>query len=262
MIPNIPNIKFKDAPFFLIVGPCVVEDRDTTYEVAQYLNDIRHEFELPVIFKASYRKDNRTQGSAFQGIGDNIALETLEAIGRDFEIPITTDFHTPYEIERYFPIVDVIQIPAFLSRQTSMLEAAGKTGKWVNIKKGQFMSVDDAMFAAEKVLIASSTEDVMITERGTTFGYNDLVVDLRNIITLKSVDYMTVLDITHSLGKEDGSVEMMLGIAKAALAVGVDGIFIEVHLCPNKAKSDGKRMLKLNRLEWFLNELSAWKSEK
>jgi len=253
MIPDIPNLNYTDtAPFFLIAGPCVVEDEDTMYEIAQHLCKISEEFKLPVIFKASYMKANRTRLDSYMGGVENIPM--LRRIKIDTGLPITTDFHSIYEIEQYAHSVDVIQIPAFLSRQTPLLVAAAKTGKWVNIKKGPFMSVDDMWDAFDKV-VQSGNKKVMATERGTTFGYSDLIVDIRNIPFMQQYEAPVILDVTHSLGVRDGDVILMTTLARAGLAAGADGIFIETHPDPDKARSDGKRMLPLDMLENFIRQL-------
>lgn len=253
MIPKIKGLNFTDnAPFFLIAGPCVVEDMTIMNQIAQHLSDISHEYELPVIFKASYMKANRTALDSYMGEFGN--LHALATIRNDFGLPVTSDFHSVEEIEKGHHVVDVIQIPAFLSRQTPLLVAAAKTGKWVNIKKGQFMPPHDALHAERKVMESGNVQ-VMLTERGTTFGYDDLVIDFRNIHLMKKYNKPVIVDVTHSLGKYHGDIPIMKSLSKAALAAGADGIFIETHPTPGKALSDGKRMLPLDKLRDFIQEL-------
>lgn len=251
MIPNIEGLNYKDnAPFFLIAGPCVVEDMGTMNTIAQRLSEISHEYELPIIFKASYMKANRTALTSYMGEFGN--LHSLATIKNDFGLPVTSDFHSVEEIEQGHHVVDVIQIPAFLSRQTPLLVAAAKTGKWVNIKKGQFMTPRDALYAIDKVE-RSGNENVMITERGTSFGYDDLVVDMRTFAFI--ANHIKILDVTHSLGRHAGVYDFVATLAAAGLAAGADGIFIETHPDPKEARSDGKRMLPLGELERFIQEL-------
>ncbi|MCB0401296.1 MAG: 3-deoxy-8-phosphooctulonate synthase [Flavobacteriales bacterium] len=258
---NIPNIKFTDSGnFFLIAGPCVVESEENVFEIACTVKAITERLEIPYIFKASYRKANRSRLDSFTGIGDEKALEIIKSVKDRLHLPVLTDVHTAEECALAANFVDVLQIPAFLCRQTDLLVAAAKTGKVVNIKKGQFLSADAMQFAVNKVR-ESGNDNVWLTERGTTFGYQDLIVDYRGIPVMKQFA-PTVLDITHSLqqpnqssGVTGGKPELIETVAKAGIAVGVDGIFIETHPDPANAKSDGANMLKLDQLEQLLTKL-------
>lgn len=247
--------------FFLIAGPCVVENQSITFQIAETIVDICHELSIPYFFKASYRKANRSSLQSFTGIGDEEALQILADVKARFQVPIVTDIHTEEEAEKAAKIADIIQIPAFLSRQTSLLVAAAKTGKIVNIKKGQFLSPESMRFAVEKVR-ACGNDNVMLTERGTTFGYQDLIVDFRGVKALQQNGCPVVLDCTHSLqqpnqpqGVTGGHPELIETIAKAGIAVGFDGLFIETHPNPCKALSDGANMLPLNELKPLLIKL-------
>jgi 2-dehydro-3-deoxyphosphooctonate aldolase (KDO 8-P synthase) len=258
---NIPNIKNTDSGnFFLIAGPCVVESEENVFEIACTIKEITEQLQIPYIFKASYRKANRSRLDSFTGIGDERALALIGSVRERLQLPTLTDVHTAEECELAAPYVDVLQIPAFLCRQTDLLVAAAKTGKVVNIKKGQFLSPDAMQFAVNKVK-ESGNENVWLTERGTTFGYQDLLVDFRGIPQMQ-LYAPTVLDITHSLqqpnqssGVTGGKPELIETIAKAGIAVGVDGIFIETHPDPSNAKSDGANMLKLDQLKGLLEKL-------
>ncbi len=258
---NIPNIKHTDSGnFFLIAGPCVVESEENVFEIACTVKAITERLQIPYIFKASYRKANRSRLDSFTGIGDVKALSIIKSVKDRLQLPVLTDVHTAEECEIAAQYVDVLQIPAFLCRQTDLLVAAAKTGKVVNIKKGQFLSADAMKFAVDKVK-ESGNDNVWLTERGTTFGYQDLIVDFRGIPVMKQYA-STVLDITHSLqqpnqtsGVTGGKPELIETVAKAGIAVGVDGIFIETHPDPANAKSDGANMLKLDRLEELLSKL-------
>ena len=243
----------------VIAGPCVVEDLSTTREVARELERISQILPIKPILKASYKKANRTKAGAFTGIGDVRALQILKNVSDWFGLPCITDVHTPEETKIAAQYVDILQIPAFLCRQTDLIEAAAKTGKQINIKKGQFASVSMMNDAVEKVR-QFNPDNVYVTERGTTFGYDDLVIDMRNILLLTyNPAVHTIIDITHSLGKHDGQVDMMDAIGCAAIAVGAHGIFVETHPDPRIAKSDGGRMLPLNRLEIILKSiLKVW----
>jgi 2-dehydro-3-deoxyphosphooctonate aldolase (KDO 8-P synthase) len=259
---EIPKLKHKNSNnFFLIAGPCVIEDEKMPFEIADRINKICNELKIPFIFKASYKKANRSRLDSFTGIGDEKALHIIKEIGEKFEVPVLTDIHSLYETKLASQFVDIVQIPAFLCRQTDLLIAAAKTRKIVNIKKGQFLSPEAMKFAIDKVK-ESGNERIMLTERGTTFGYKDLVVDYRGIPTMQNFGYPVVLDCTHSLqqpnqaeGVTSGQPEMIETIAKAGIAVGVDGIFIETHPDPANAKSDGANMLHLDRLEELLIKL-------
>ncbi|MDR1345619.1 MAG: 3-deoxy-8-phosphooctulonate synthase [Bacteroidales bacterium] len=247
--------------FFLIAGPCVVENEELTMYVARTVSDICKALEIPFHFKASYRKANRSSLHSFTGIGMEEALEVLRKVRATCEVPIVTDIHTEQEAEIAAQVADVLQIPAFLCRQTDLLLAAGKTGKIINIKKGQFLSPEAMSFAVNKVREAGN-EQVLITERGTTFGYQDLVVDFRGIKALQQNHCPVVLDCTHSLqqpnqlqGVTGGRPDLIETIAKAGIAVGFDGLFIETHPNPAEALSDGANMLPLNELKPLLEKL-------
>jgi 2-dehydro-3-deoxyphosphooctonate aldolase (KDO 8-P synthase) len=242
--------------FFLIAGPCVVEDETSPYRIAYTLKEITEELKIPFIFKASYRKANRTRFSAFTGIGNEKALGILLGIRSELKIPVLTDIHSAYEAEFAAQFVDILQIPAFLCRQTDILIAAAKTGRIINIKKGQFANTYTINEAAEKVH-RSGNRKILITERGKTFGSDDLVIDFREVGEMcRSMSYPIVLDITHSIGKESSNpFGHSLALAKAGIAVGVDGIFMETHSNPAEAKSDGERMILLDKVENLLKEL-------
>ncbi len=250
-----------NAGFFLIAGPCVVESSEICFSIAHKLKELCERLQIQLIFKASYRKANRTKLDSFTGIGDERALMILSNIRSEFEIPVCTDIHSADEAAFAGQVADILQIPAFLCRQTDILIAAGKTGRTVNIKKGQFLSPEAMGFAADKVL-ETGNKNIMLTERGTTFGYTDLVVDYRSIPIMKSFGFPVVLDVTHSLqqpnqssGVTGGRPEMISTLAKAGIAAGVDGIFIETHPDPANAMSDGANMLHLDRVEKLLESL-------
>lgn len=255
------NLKFTESNnFFLIAGPCVVESEELCFEVAEKVNAIATRLEIPYIFKASYRKANRSRSDSFTGIGDEAGLAIVQKVGKHFGIPTTTDIHSAPEAAMAAAYVDVLQIPAFLCRQTDLLLAAGETGKVVNIKKGQFLSADSMAHAVNKVK-ETGNQKVALTERGTTFGYQDLVVDYRGLPIMQKFA-PTIMDCTHSLqqpnqssGVTGGRPDMIETIAKAAIAVGVDGLFIETHPNPAVAKSDGANMLRLELLEELLEKL-------
>lgn len=247
--------------FFLLAGPCVVESNELVLEVAEKVSAICKKLGIPYIFKSSYRKANRTSGDSFTGIGDEKALEILKNIGNQFSLPVVTDIHSAEEAALTADYVDILQIPAFLCRQTELLIAAAKTGKIVNVKKGQFVSGEAMKFAVDKIKNAGNHK-IMLTERGTTFGYQDLVVDFRNIPAMQAHGVPVIMDVTHSLqqpnqssGITGGNPEMIGTMAKAAIAAGADGLFIETHPDPSKAKSDGANMLKLDLLEDLLKQL-------
>jgi 2-dehydro-3-deoxyphosphooctonate aldolase (KDO 8-P synthase) len=250
----------KDS-FFLIAGPCVVESEALVSEVAGAVSQICAKHGIPLIFKSSYKKANRTSATSFTGLGDETGLQIIQQAGKKFKLPTVTDIHSEQEARTAAQYVDVLQIPAFLCRQTELLVAAGETGKIVNIKKGQFVSGDAMKFAVDKVK-STGNDKVMLTERGTTFGYQDLVVDYRNIPIMQQSGVPVVMDCTHSLqqpnqtsGITGGNPQLIGTIAKAAIAAGADGLFIETHPNPAVAKSDGANMLRLELLEKLLVQL-------
>lgn len=258
-LPHIQNPKSNN--FFLIAGPCAIESEDLAMEIAERVSQICDKLQIPYIFKGSYRKANRSRIDSFTGIGDKKALKILKKVGKKYKVPTTTDIHTDEEAALAAKYVDVLQIPAFLCRQTNLLVAAAKTGKVVNIKKGQFLSPEAMQFARQKVM-DSGNKKIWLTERGTTFGYTDLVVDYRGIPVMQAQGSPVVLDCTHSLqqpnqssGVTGGKPALIETVAKAGIAVGVDGLFIETHPNPSKAKSDGANMLPLDRLENMLEKL-------
>ena len=247
--------------FFLMAGPCCIEGEDMAMRIAERIVGITARLHIPYIFKGSYRKANRSRIDSFTGIGDERALRILRKVGETFGIPTVTDIHETHEAEMASAYVDVLQIPAFLCRQTDLLVAAARTGKVVNIKKGQFLSAGAMRFAAQKV-VETGNKQVMLTERGTTFGYQDLVIDYRGIPQMQAFGFPVVLDCTHSLqqpnqtsGVTGGMPALIETVAKAGIAVGVDGLFIETHEDPSVAKSDGANMLKLDLLEDLLEKL-------
>jgi len=249
------------SPFFLIAGPCAIENEETPHQVAATLKKICEDLKIPLIFKGSYRKANRSSIHSFTGIGDEVALKILGGVASNLDLLVTTDVHTDEEAEMAAAYVDVLQIPAFLCRQTSLIQAAAKTGKIVSIKKGQFMSPGSMGHAVNKVR-ESGNEKVMLIERGTTFGYQDLVVDFRGIPEMQSFNVPVIMDCTHALqqpnqpsGVTGGKPKLISTIAKAAIAVGVDGLFIETHPDPSSAKSDGANMLPLDRMRGLLEDL-------
>lgn len=265
MLPVLKNIEFSKnhdkGNFFLIAGPCVVESKELVYSVAEKVKNITEKLKIPYIFKASYRKANRTKIDSFSGIGDEVALKILKSVKDYLKIPILTDIHSVEDAEIAAQYVDILQIPAFLCRQTDLLIAAAKTGKAINIKKGQFLSPEAMKFASDKVL-STGNDKIILTERGSFFGYNDLVVDFRGISEMKKIGFPVVLDITHSLqqpnlssGITGGKPDLIETIARAGIATGVDGIFIETHPDPKNAKSDGANMLHLDKLEELLTRL-------
>ncbi len=247
-------------PFVLIAGPCVVENKKLVMHTASEIKSITASLDIPFIFKASYKKANRTSASSFAGIGDYEALEILGLVRSEYDIPVLTDIHLPSEAETAAKYADILQIPAFLCRQTELLIAAGKTGKVVNIKKGQFLAPEDMKYAAEKVL-STGNEKIMLTERGTTFGYHNLVVDMRSLIVMRELGYPVVMDATHSVqlpSKGDtsgGQPRFIKFLAKAAAAIGIDALFLEVHPEPEKALSDASSQLPLKDLKSLLAEI-------
>ncbi len=259
---NIPKIKHLDSGnFFLIAGPCAIEGEEMAFAIAEKVSRICDDLKIPYIFKGSYRKANRSRGDSFTGIGDEKALNILKKIGKHFDLPVTTDIHTDEEAALAAAYVDILQIPAFLCRQTSLLEAAAKTGKIVNVKKGQFVSAEAMKHAQDKIQ-NTDNQNVILTERGTMFGYQDMIVDYRGIPQMQAFGATVVLDCTHSLqqpnqaiGVTGGRPAMIETIAKAGIAVGVDGLFIETHQNPSEAKSDGANMLPLDKLEGLLEKL-------
>lgn len=262
ILSRIPNLRHVGSGmFFLMAGPCVVENESMLHEVAETACRITERLKIPYIFKASYRKANRSRLDSFSGIGDEKALKLLAGIRREFGVPVVTDIHNPEEAAMAAEYVDVLQIPAFLCRQTDLLVAAARTGKVINIKKGQFLAPEAMAFAAGKIVEAGNP-NVMLTDRGTTFGYYDQIVDMRAIPTMQRLGYPVVTDITHSLqqpnqssGVTGGQPEMIETIARASVAAGVDGLFLETHPDPSVAKSDGANMLRLDLLEGLLERL-------
>ena len=262
LISSVNNISFGNSEnFFLIAGPCAIESELMAMDIAEKLMAICFKLKIPFVFKGSYRKANRSSIHSFSGIGDEKALKILRKVAETFNLPVTTDIHTDEEAAIAAEYVDILQIPAFLCRQTSLLKAAADTGKIVNIKKGQFMSPDSMAYAVQKVRECNN-EKIMLTERGTTFGYQDLIVDYRGIPLMKSFGVPVIMDCTHSLqqpnqpsGVTGGKPGLISTIAKAAIAVGVDGLFIETHPNPSEAKSDGANMLPLNLIEDLLIKL-------
>ena len=262
MIQHLENIKHKDSKnFFLIAGPCAIESEEMAMDIAERIMKITEKYQIPYIFKGSFKKANRSRVDSFTGIGDEKALQILKKVGDTFDIPTTTDIHENEHAALAAQFVDVLQIPAFLVRQTDLLVAAAKTNKCVTLKKGQFLSPEAMQFAVQKV-IDSGNEKTAIIERGNSFGYTDLVVDFRGIPTMKQFAPV-ILDVTHSLqqpnqnsGVTGGRPELIETIAKAGIAVGADGIFIETHPNPSKAKSDGANMLQLDKLDDLLGKLT------
>lgn len=250
-----------DENFFLMAGPCVIEGEEMALRIAERCANMTSRLSIPYIFKGSYRKANRSRLDSFTGIGDEKALKILRKVAETFQIPVVTDIHEAAEAAIAAEYVDVLQIPAFLCRQTDLLVAAAKTGKIVNIKKGQFLSPQAMKYAAQKVAEAGNS-NVMLTERGTTFGYQDLIIDYRGIPQMQALGFPVVLDATHSLqqpnqtsGVTGGLPQLIETVAKAGIAVGVDGLFIETHENPSVAKSDGANMLQLDLLEPLLEKL-------
>jgi len=262
VLQEIPKIRFADSGnFVLIAGPCVVENESMPLQIAERIMKICDIYKIPFIFKASYKKANRSRSDSFSGIGDEKALKVIQKVGEALNIPVVTDVHTEKEAGIAAGFVDILQIPAFLCRQTELLIAAGETGKPVNIKKGQFVSAGSMRFAVEKVYQTGNMQ-VMLTERGTTFGYNDLVVDFRNIPEMQKFDVPVIVDVTHSLqqpnqasGVTGGRPDLIATIARASIAAGADGIFLETHPNPSQALSDGANMLRLDLLESVIETL-------
>lgn len=261
-INPLSGIKNSDSSnFFLMAGPCAIEGEEMALRIAERIIQITDKYNIPYIFKGSYRKANRSRIDSFSGIGDEKALKILRKVGETFNIPTVTDIHESHEANIAAEFVDVLQIPAFLCRQTNLLIAAAETGKVVNIKKGQFLSADSIRFAVDKVK-ESGNDQIILTDRGNTFGYQDLIVDFRSIPQMQTFDVPVVMDCTHSLqqpnqmsGVTGGKPQLIETIAKAAIAVGADGIFIETHPEPSMAKSDGANMLQLDLLEGLIEKL-------
>lgn len=266
MLPNfladlVKQQSYNPDNFFLIAGPCVVESEELVMEIADKVSGICKRLEIPYVFKASYRKANRTSASSFTGLGDDIGLDLIKKVGTTYNLPTTSDVHAHDECAVAAQYIDILQIPAFLCRQTDLLLAAADTGKIVNVKKGQFLSGPSMKFAVDKIKKAGN-DKIMLTERGTTFGYQDLVVDYRNISWMKEHGTPVIMDVTHSLqqpnqtsGITGGNPQLIETIAKAAIATGADGLFIETHPNPATAKSDGANMLPLHLLENLLEKL-------
>ena len=262
-LSNIPKIKHLDSDnFFLLAGPCAIEGEEMAMRIAEKLVTITNDLKIPFVFKGSFKKANRSRIDSFSGIGDEKALKILKKVSETFDIPTVTDIHTNEDAAIAAQYVDVLQIPAFLVRQTDLVVAAAETGKVVNLKKGQFMSPESMKHAVQKVLDCNN-KNIMVTDRGSMFGYQDMIVDFRGIPTMQQFA-TTVLDVTHSLqqpnqtaGVTGGRPDMIETIAKAGIAVGVDGIFIETHFDPANAKSDGANMLHLDFFEDLMKKLVA-----
>ena len=260
---ELPYIKdYGNGMFFLLAGPCVVEGREITFQIAERLKELTDKYQIPFVFKASYRKANRSKASSFTGIGDHEGLAILQEIRNTLKVPVVTDIHSAPEAALAASYdIDILQIPAFLCRQTDLLEAAAKTGKYVNIKKGQFLAPASMGFAAEKVANLGN-EKILLTDRGTQFGYSDLIIDYRGIPQMQEFGYPVVLDITHSLqqpnqtsGVTGGLPQLIETVAKAGIAAGVDGLFMETHPDPSQAKSDGANMIRLDKVEDLIKKL-------
>jgi len=259
------NINLKTNNFFLLAGPCAAESHDLVLQIAETVSALCAKFNIPYIFKASYKKANRSRVDSFTGVGMEQSLQWIAKAGKTYNIATVTDIHTEAEAAIAAQYVDMLQIPAFLCRQTDLLVAAGNTGKYVNIKKGQFVSAESMSFAVEKVR-STGNENILLTERGTTFGYHDLVVDMRSFPEMKKNNVPTILDVTHSLQKPNqssgitgGKPELIETLAKAGLAAGADGLFIETHPNPAVALSDGANMLPLHKLENLLEKMCILK---
>jgi 2-dehydro-3-deoxyphosphooctonate aldolase (KDO 8-P synthase) len=248
--------RIEKGEFFLIAGPCVVESEKTCFQVAEKVKQLTERLDIPYVFKASYKKANRLSASSFTGLGFDQGLAILAKVGKEFDLPILTDIHETTEVDAVAEVADILQIPAFLCRQTDLVVKAGSTGRWVNIKKGQFLAPEDMARIAEK----AGSRKVMLTERGTTFGYRNLVVDFRALLIMKETGYPVVFDATHSLqlpgaggGVSSGQPEYIIPMSRAAAAVGIDGLFVETHPEPSKALSDAGAMLPLAQMEELLN---------
>jgi 2-dehydro-3-deoxyphosphooctonate aldolase (KDO 8-P synthase) len=249
-----------NLPFVLIAGPCVVESEEVIFSTAEQIKKIAAKLDIPFIFKSSYKKANRTSLKSFRGIGDTEAINILYSVKKKFDLPLLTDVHSIDEISKAAKFVDVIQIPAFLCRQTELLVAAGETGKVVNVKKGQFLAPEDMKHVIEKIE-STGNKKILLTERGSTFGYNNLVVDMRSLVIMKEFGYPVIMDATHSVqipgsgGKTGGQPKFIKPLAKAAAAIGIDALFLEVHPEPTKALSDAESQLPLSELENMLIEI-------
>jgi 2-dehydro-3-deoxyphosphooctonate aldolase (KDO 8-P synthase) len=255
---EINNIKFGDNnPFVLIAGPCVIENREITFHTAQAIFNLTNKFKIPFVFKSSFKKANRTNLNSFTGLDFSKAVEILKEIKNEFKVPILTDVHTEKDIELISPVADILQIPAFLCRQTDLLLAAGKSGKIVNVKKGQFLAPEDMRHAIEKIE-STGNNKILLTERGSSFGYHNLVVDMRSLVTMREMGYPVIMDSTHSVQMPSnsnitgGEPKFIAPLSKAAMAIGIDGLFLEVHPDPKNALSDSGSQLKLDRLEELL----------
>jgi len=258
---EIKNVKIgSNLPFALIAGPCVVENEKITFTTAEQIKIITSKLGIQFIFKSSYKKANRTSLKSFSGIGDSDAIKILEKVKREFDVPLLTDVHSKEEISLVSDTTDVLQIPAFLCRQTELLIAAGESGKAVNVKKGQFLAPEDMKHAIEKIE-STGNNRILLTERGSTFGYHNLVVDMRSLVIMKELGYPVVMDATHSVqmpgsgGKTGGQPKFIKPLAKAAAAVGIDALFLEVHPDPANAQSDAESQLPLSELEKLLTEI-------
>jgi len=258
---EIKNIKLgSNLPFVLIAGPCVVESEKITFTAAEQIKKITSKLGIPFIFKSSYKKANRTSIKSFKGIGDSEAIKILSKIKKDLELPLLTDVHSVAEISNIAEFADILQIPAFLCRQTELLVAAGESGKAVNVKKGQFLAPEDMKHAIEKIE-STGNKKILLTERGSSFGYNNLVVDMRSLVIMKEFGYPIVMDATHSVqlpgsgGKTGGQPKFIKPLAKAAAAIGIDALFLEVHPDPANALSDAESQLPLSDLESLLIEI-------
>ena len=262
MISKLNNLKFTDENnFFLIAGPCAIEDKDLSLNIARNIANICDKLKIPFIFKGSFKKANRSRLDSYTGMGDETALNIIQSVGEELKIPTITDVHSVEDVQKAKKYVDILQIPAFLCRQTDLIIAAAKTNKFINIKKGQFLSANQMQHIIEKIK-STNNNNIMLTERGSMFGYSDLIVDFRSIPIMKKLNYPVILDVTHSLqqpnqegGITGGNPEMIETIAKAGVACGIDGLFIETHPNPFQAKSDGANMLKLDNLEDLLVKL-------
>jgi 2-dehydro-3-deoxyphosphooctonate aldolase (KDO 8-P synthase) len=258
---QVGNRSFGDGKLFLIAGPCLIESEEIVFATAERLCNLAERFNFPLIFKSSYRKANRLSGQSFSGIGDDRALRILEEVRKRFDVPVLTDIHETSEAVIAAEVCDVLQIPAFLCRQTDLIVAAAATGKAVNIKKGQFLAPEDMAHIAQKA-VATGNRNIMLTERGTTFGYRDLIVDYRSLVKMKATGHCVVFDATHSVqqpggqgGSSGGAREFVLALTRAAIAVGIDGLFFETHPDPSQAKSDSSTQLPLAEVEQYLIEV-------